>query len=196
MQVPQIRIQSQQALISINQPRADVQIQQPKATQHIEQPHAIVEMRTTPSKLTIDQTQAWHDMDLKSAKVRIEEAAQKGKQKVLEGIARRANQGEQLMKIEQGGNPIASQAVQNGHRKEKQFNIGWIPSHFAVKTDYQPSEVEINITPQKPIIDNRANKPVIQAQQGQVNTSLRQQADLTIDFENLYFRGVQFEMKI
>ncbi len=185
MQVPQIRIQSQQALISINQQQATQQIKQPKATQRMEQPKAMMKMHTTPSKLTIDQTQAWNDMGLKSVKVQIEEASQKGKQKVLEGISRRINQGVQLMKIEHGGNPVVSQAVENGHSREKQFNIGWIPSRFAVKTDYQPAEVEIDITPKKPVIDNQANKPVIQHEQGKVDISLRQQADLMIDFEYL-----------
>lgn len=196
MRLPQVRLQSQPALISIQQQDAHVEINQPGATQQIEQPTATVRMRTIPSRLTIDQTQAWHDMDLKSAKVRIAEAAQQGKQKVLQGISRRINQGNQLMKIEHGGNPIVSQAVTNGHRPEKQFNIGWIPSHFAVKTDYRPAEVDINVTTRQPNIQHQANKPTLQYQPGAVITGIRQQSDLQVDFEHLYFQGMHFEMKL
>lgn len=196
MKLPQIRLQSQFAQIGLQQQAADIQIEQPKATQHIEQPQAIVDIRTTPSRLRIDQTQAWREMELKSSIVITEEAAQAGKQKVLQGIARRARQGDELMRIENDGQPLISQAVQNGKRPEKQFNIGWIPSPFAVKTDYQPSEVHINVTPQEPVIQNQPNKPVVHYQRGGVETYMLQNNALDIDFEHLYFKGVNFEMKL
>lgn len=196
MQLPQIRIQSQQALITIQTNDAKQSIQQPKATQQIEQPAADIRMHTTPSKLTIDQTQAWNDMGLKSAKTAIKDAARAGRQDVMQGIARRARQGNELMKIENNGNPLISQAITNGNKPQKAFNIGWIPSVFAVKTDYQPADLQIDVTVNKPIIKNTANKPILQYQPGNVETSVSQEADLNIDFENLKFHSLNFEMSI
>ncbi|MBM7570244.1 DUF6470 family protein [Aquibacillus albus] len=196
MQLPQIRLQSQMANIQINQTPAQQSIQQNNAIQTIKQPKADLDIQRTPSKLTIDQTQAWEDMDLKPISRRIEEAAQLGKQAVLKGIARRARQGDELMKIENNGNPIARQAKENGFDEPKQFNIGWIPSAGAVKIDYQPSSVEVNIQPRKPIIESTVQKPNIDYKPGEVDISLKQRNELHIDFINLDLGGANFETTI
>ncbi|MFB1049912.1 DUF6470 family protein [Paraliobacillus sp. JSM ZJ581] len=196
MKLPQIRMESQPALISIQTNHGKQTIEQPKATQQINQPQAELNINTTPSKLTIDQTKAWHDMGLKSAKVINKDAAREGYQKVLQGIARRTEQGEQLMKIEHKSKPIVNQAIENGNRKIKEFNIGWVPSVFSVKTDYQPSEIHVDVQVNPPMIKHTPNKPIIQYQRGSVETGIRQEASLEIDFENLKFHGVNFEMLI
>ncbi|MFS0559819.1 DUF6470 family protein [Terribacillus sp. 179-K 1B1 HS] len=197
MQLPQIRIQSQQAKISLQTTDATVGIQQPGAEQTIRQPEAEVTMHTTPSKLTIDQTQAWNDMDLKSVFKRTEEFAEHGKKSYLEGIARRVQEGKEMMKIEKGGDPIVSQAKRIYERKIKEFGIGWIPSHFAVKIDYQPSELDINVKINAPEIKNTAQKPQYNYQPGQVHTGMKQYQSLKVDFEGLKFYGVNgFELNI
>ncbi|WP_067843226.1 DUF6470 family protein [Amphibacillus sediminis] len=196
MRLPQIRLESQQALISLQTHNARQYIEQPKATQEIHQPQAEMSIQTTPSKLTIDQSQAWHDIGLRSAKQLHADAAQRGYQKVLEAIARRTNEGMEQMKIENGGQPLITQAVQNAYRPQKQINIGWIPSVFAVKTDYQPAKVDIRVQVNQPLIQNTPNKPRVTYVPGRVETGIRQENDLLIDFEDLFFRNFQFEMKI
>ncbi|WP_226037128.1 DUF6470 family protein [Aquibacillus saliphilus] len=196
MQLPQIRIQSQNAQIQINQTAGTQTIQQPQATQLIQQPKAELSINRLPSKLSIDQTQAWADMDLKSVSRRIAEAAQNGKQAAYQGTARRVRQGAELMKIENGGNPISRQAQQNSQGAPKQFNIGWIPSAGSVKIDYQPSQVDIRVTPRKPIINTQAQKPITNYQPGAVDVSLQQKNQLEIDFVNLKHHGINFEMTL
>lgn len=197
MQMPQVRLQSQQAKISIHTTDATVNIQQPKAEQTIRQPKAEITMHTTPSKLTIDQTQAWNDMDLKSVFKRTEDFAQLGKKSNLEGIARRVQEGKEMMQIEKGGDPIVAQAKRIDERKLKDFALGWIPSRFSVKKDYQPSELDINVKINRPVITNTPQKPQINYQKGQVDTGIAQYQSLKVDFENLKFNGVNgFEMNI
>ncbi|MFP7479050.1 DUF6470 family protein [Terribacillus saccharophilus] len=197
MQMPQIRLQSQQAKISIHTTDATVDIGQPEAEQTIRQPQAEITMHTTPSKLTIDQTQAWNDMDLKSVFKRTEDFAELGKKSYLDGIARRVQEGKEMMQIEKGGDPIVAQAKRIDERKLKDFGLGWIPSRFAVKTDYQPSELDINVKINRPEIKNTAQKPEFNYQKGQVDTSIAQYQSLKVDFENLKFYGVNgFEMNI
>jgi hypothetical protein len=197
MEMPQVRLQSQQAKISLNTTDATVQIQQPEAEQSIRQPQAEITMHTTPSKLTIDQTQAWNDMDLKSVFKRTEDFAQLGKKSYLEGIARRVQEGKEMMEIEKGGNPIVSQAKRIAERKLKDFAIGWIPSQFSVKTDYQPSELDINVKVNRPEIKNTPQKPQFNFQGGKVDTGIAQYQSLKVDFDNLKFYGVNgFEMNV
>ncbi|MGW8427046.1 DUF6470 family protein [Peribacillus simplex] len=186
MQIPQIRLQSTPMKIGLNLEQPVQQIEQKAAVQSIEQPQAILEIQTTPGKLTIDQSQAREDMDLKSLSRRVDEFAKQGYQDWLAGMARRAQQGTELKHIEKGGNPLAEQARQNSKGPEKQFNLGWIPSPFSVKLDYQPAEVKIEATAQKPIIDAQINGANHTYTPGSVDVEILQKNALDIDFINLF----------
>ncbi|ENH98394.1 hypothetical protein J416_00364 [Gracilibacillus halophilus YIM-C55.5] len=182
MQMPQLRIQSQDAMIGLRTQNAKLDMNYDPAKQSIRQPKADMQIRTTPSKLTIDQSQAFADVGIKPTSQMIEEKAQEGKQKLMEVIARRRRQGDELMKIEKGGNPIKRQAKENGHDEKKQFNIGWIPSANSVKIDYQPAEVNVQVTPREPEINNQPTEVQYQYQRGNVETYVEQKNWLEIDF--------------
>ncbi|MFJ5623484.1 DUF6470 family protein [Peribacillus loiseleuriae] len=186
MQLPQIRLQSNFIRTGLDIKDAVQKIEQPSAIQSIEQPKAILEIQTTPGKLSIDQTKAREDMDLKNLSKRVEEFVQLGYQDWLDGMARRSSQGQELRHIEKGGNAIASLAKQNGSKPQKQFNVGWIPSHFSVQIDYQPAEVNIEATPQKPIIQAETQKPIHEYTPGDVNVEVLEKNSLDIDFINLF----------
>ncbi|MBP2241980.1 hypothetical protein J2Z40_002553 [Cytobacillus eiseniae] len=186
MQLPQIRLQSNFIKIGLNIEQPVQEIEQPKAIQSIEQPKAIVEIKTIPGMLTIDQTKARADMDLKSIAVRIQEFAQNGYSDSLKGIQRRMVQGDELMRIENKGNPLAAQGKENGEKPMKQFNIGWIPSHFSVKLDYEPAKVNIHVEPQKPIINTQVQKPIHNYTPGKTTVEVLERNSLEIDFINLF----------
>ncbi|MED4402757.1 DUF6470 family protein [Metabacillus fastidiosus] len=185
MQMPQIRLDSQFARIGIQTTNTRTETQQPQADLSIQQPKADLTIETTPSKLTIDQTEAWADMDLKHISRRIEEAAQQGKQDLLEGIARRAQQGDELMKIENSGNPLAEQAKTNSVNPMKEFNIGFIPSAGSVKIQFEPAKVNIDVKRNEPIIESKPNKPIVDYYPGKVDINLIQRNELEIDFINV-----------
>lgn len=189
MKLPQIRIQSQPALISHETIHAKQTIQQPKAELDLQQPPAEMTIHRTPSKLTIDQTAAREAVDLKSIRKRIEEFADNGRQELLEGIARRAQQGDELMKIENGGNPLASQAKQNSEKPEKQFNIGFIPPMFSVKLNYEPTKLDIDWQVNKVINNTKTNKPILDYEAGKVEIGLRQKESLDISFVNVDYNA-------
>ncbi len=185
MNVPQIRLQSISAQISIHTNKGQQSIEQPKAELSIEQPKADLKIETTPSTLSIDQTEAWADMDLKHISRRVAEMASQAKQDALEGIARRAQEGQQLMRIEDGGNPIADIAKKNSAKPIYPFNIGYIPSAGSVKIQYEPAKVNIDVTPNKPNINISINKPIIDYQPGSVDVQLERRNELKIDFEEV-----------
>lgn len=183
MNIPQIKLESKPALLGLKTVDARTEIQQPKADLSIQQPKATLTMETKPSKLTIDQTEAWADMDLKHISRRIKEFAEKGKEDWLAGLARRNEQGDELMKIENNGNPIPGQAKQNSQKPKKEFGLGFIPSAGSVKISYEPSSVSIDVEQNKPIIDVKVNKPIIDYTPGNVEIDLIQRNDLKIHFE-------------
>lgn len=196
MQLPQIRLQSNFAQIELNTKPAEQSIEQPEAELDLQQPPAEMTIDRTPSKLSIDQTQAWEDMDLKHIFRRIEEYANNGYQDWLSGLGRRAGDGDQLMRIENDGNPIASQAKTNSEKPVYSFNIGFIPSPFSVKVNFEPSKLNIEWNINKVINNTKAQKPVVNYQPGEVTTSLRQPSSLKVDFTNLQFKGINYEQEI
>ncbi|MFD1358959.1 DUF6470 family protein [Fictibacillus halophilus] len=186
MNVPQIRLESASAKIglTINKPLQEIR-QQP-ADLMIKQPKAELQIDRTLSQLTIDQTEAWADMDLKHISRRIEEFAQQGSQDWLTGLARMAQEGDDLMMIENGGNPIPEHAKINSESPIYEFNIGFIPSANSVKINYQPSVAKLNWQTHKPEIDVKVNKPVHNYRPGTVDIDLTQKPSLSIDFVGLH----------
>lgn len=186
MQLPRLVMQSQPALINITQHKSTQEIEQPHADLSIEQPKADFNIRTVKGKLTIDQTKAWEEMNLMNILRRTEINAQEGYQGLMEGIERRARQGTELMKIENKGNPIVNQAIENGHDQMKTISLKYIPSPFSVTFSYEPSRVEIDSKMNRPIIHSIANKPIHNYEPGKVEITMKQYEDLQIDVVNLF----------
>ncbi|KAA0548321.1 hypothetical protein FZW96_07025 [Bacillus sp. BGMRC 2118] len=185
MQIPQIQMHSTYAQIGLKTNHAKLTIEQPKADVSIEQPKATLNINKQESKLTIDQVRAREAMDLKSIFKRQEEAFQLGVNAVQEGIARRVSEGEQLMKIENGGNAIATIAKQRSNKQSKEIGKNWSPTNNHVNIQYEPAKVTVDIEPQKAIINVNVNKPITQYSPGNVDITLERRNDLTIDFVNL-----------
>lgn len=185
MQLPQLRMDSTMAKINISATPSRQTIRQPKAQMHLEQPPARLEMRTTPGRLTIDQTRAWAAMDIKHIFQRVKEHAAEGRRSAMEGIARRAEEGDELMKIEHGGSPIANQAIRTSKLLNYQYNYALVPPPFSVKMHYQPGTLKIEAEPQRVINHTIARKPIIDYQRGQVNISMKQHAALDIEVINV-----------
>jgi hypothetical protein len=182
MQIPQIRMRSTQAILGITQSDSQMEIQQPKAQVDFQQPKAAMEIKQTQGKLTIDQTQAWDDMNLKSILRRNEEFAAEGNQAWVQYLAKTAQEGGELMKIETGGGAIAAQAKRNGQLPKHEFGLGFIPKPFSVKLNYQLGEVQTNIQSQKVVSNIKNQQPTIHYQPGNINYHLNQRNSLQIDF--------------
>lgn len=184
MRFPQIQIRTYDIIMDwqIHDP---VQIiRQPRATQHIEQPAAILDIHTTRGQLLIDSSQARRDIGLIGPLESIENYAKKGKKAALDGIARRAREGRQMM--ENAGKGLGRKIIQNIAKqnhgpKPVKLNIKFVPSVGSVKIDYIPGKTEINITPQKPKIDVQVNKPIHEYTPGKVTGEVLQYPRVEID---------------
>lgn len=184
MRIPQIQIQTTNAQIGLTIPEPQQQIEQPPADMQIRQPAAELTIQTTEGQLQIDQTQARADLGFYSLPDLARNAAQKGKEMILQGIARRAREGEQLGDIARGNNALTSIAAsKNENMQQKQLGIKFIPSYGAVKLNYIPAEVEINVQRNDPQIDVTINKPVHRYTPGKVSVDLLQEPSIQIDWK-------------
>lgn len=161
MKIDQIQIQTTDAKLALNISKPIQQIEQPRAKQYIEQPAATLEMHSTPSKLLIDSSQAYRDLGFLTAKESVDYNAQKGKEDVMEGIARRASEGDQMMNISKDSeNAIQNIAASIALLPPSQMAITWKPSVGAVKIYYEAGSLDINIQQHKPKIDVQIGKVV------------------------------------
>lgn len=183
MRIPQIQIHTTDIKMDYNIQDPVQRIQQPKATQKIEQPAAILEINTTPPKMTVDMAQFWRDVGLKPTGETIRENAQKARQEMLSGISRRVGEGRRLMlEAGKGQNTVKSIAMQNhGPERAGPYNVRFIPSYQAIKVDIQPGTTDINITKQKPKIDVQVNKPIHDYTPGKVSGTMVVRPDVEID---------------
>ena len=181
MNGPQLQIQTTRGILGLQTNKPTQEIEQPRALMNIQQPAAILEISSTRPQLSLDTTEARADIDMKSVRRRIEENAQYGKQGVMEGIARRAQEGQQLLQIEQGGKVIADIAKQNAIPPPAPLGIRFVGNRLNVQMSAQPGTTNIQATPQKPIIDVQTNKPIHNYTQGKVTGEMNPYPSIQID---------------
>ena len=109
-----------------------------------------------------------------------------GRQELLNGIARRAQEGRKLMLSAgkgQGAQPIQSIAKENnGPKRPGPYNIKFIPSYQSVKIQYDPGSVDIQAQTQKPKIDVAIQKPIHEYTKGKTQIDVLQYPSLKFDW--------------
>lgn len=182
MNIPKLQIQTTDAKIGLQITKPQQRIEQPKAELDLQQPKAEVQIHTTKSELSIDAFEMRESMGYKNARALTKDAAQQGIQDALEGIGRRAQEGGEFMRIENGGNPIVEQAKTRGLQPYSSLNIKFIPEANRVKIDYKPSTVDIQVEPQKVINHTKINKPIHEYTPGKVQVDMLQYPSVKIDW--------------
>jgi len=184
MKLPQIQIHTTDIKMEYETIKPQQSIEQPRATQSIEQPAAILEIHTNRGVLQIDSSQARRDLGLIGPLESSANYAEKGRQVALEGMARRASEGRQMMENAgkgQGRATFQNIAKQNQRPQHVPFNIKFVPSVGSVKIDYTPGTTDINIERREPIIDAKVNKPIHEYTPGKVTGTMVQRPDVDID---------------
>ncbi|RSK28622.1 hypothetical protein EJF36_18095 [Bacillus sp. HMF5848] len=196
MQLAQIRLQSQPARLALSRTPPKQMIEQQSADFSIEQPKPDLQIQRTSPKLTIDQSQAWSDMNRGSIMRAMDQWADEGEQSALQAIAEVAADGDELMMIENGGDVIIAQSARKSEPNIYDWNIAWIPSPGSVKIHIEPGETKIDWQVNKPIIQAQINKTVHEYTPGKAEAYIEQYQSLQVDFANLKYVGVNFEMNI
>jgi len=181
MNFPRLQIQTTDARLGLSIEEPKQIIRQPKATQHIEQPAAIVEMETTRGFMRIDSSQARRDVGLIGTLESTKKYASEGRRKVMQGIARRASEGRQMMDIAHNSNAIVSISKKNTFPVPEKLGIDFIPSIGSVKLDYTPAKLDVNVQTQEAKISAQVNKPVHEYTPGKVSGYMLQNPSIEID---------------
>lgn len=183
MQMPQLQIQTTPGKLGLNIEKPVQQIEQPKATIDQQQPAATLEISTTRSQLSVDTTAIREDIDMKSTFKRTEEYAQLGRQAALDGVGRRAEEGQQLLRIENGGNTIADLAKQNGTPSPAPLGIRFVANRSKIQMSITPGTTTINAMAQKPVFNVQVNMPIHDYTPGKVTGQMERHPSIQIDWK-------------
>ncbi|MCI1858733.1 MAG: DUF6470 family protein [Sporolactobacillus sp.] len=188
--MPHLEMHQVYGRITMRTQPASLAIRQPHAEQSIEQPKATLTIDRRPAQLTIDQSAAWHNLDLKSAIVRNRESAQAGRQTVLDGIARRAREGDELLHIEQkkGKNVLAQQAAARAAAAYigTTYDTGHTPPFLSVRYTIDPGYLHVDWQRHNPQIQSTTHAPEYTYYPGDVQIKMAQYPSLDIRAVGLF----------
>lgn len=176
MDMPRVQIDQTFARIGMQHHRPQLSISQGQADLRIQQDlGSTLRMQTTDATLSIDQSAAFADADVKSIFRRNEEFANKANQQAMNYIAQTARDGDRMKKIESGANVIAELAKGKGLQPERQFELRNIPGGTEkVRISHRPSELSIQADHSPVSIHAQPHQTKIHAPKWEVNTYLAQ----------------------
>jgi hypothetical protein len=180
-----LSISTKPGLIGIRTTAGKLNIETIPARLNARQKIGRISVNTKKPKLEISQYEAMAQMGYKKPSDVTAELAQTGKQKALQYIAAKAEEGRRLQAIEKGGNPIREIAIEKAWRK-KERQGGFTP--FA-RVVYDSEPARITITP--PEVKNAVHigyeaeyipgKVNIEYRRGQASIYMRQYPEVKID---------------
>lgn len=178
MNIPQIQIRQQYAKIGMDIREAELQIQQKDAEISIQQPAAKLEIRQVNVELKIDNYPHRYDLNIKNPTDFLQDTKQYSRQKILQSIARIAQNGDRIMRLKNKGNIIAEIAAEETFQPEGRLSIKWLrgPKFEAV-----PGKVDIEAEERKVSMDVKLNKPEVVFNRGTVRVSMAQYNQISIE---------------
>ena len=169
-----IGIQTEKATFNQNTtlPKLNMQIVKPK-----------LEMESTQPKVYIDQSEAFADVGLKKPERFMRDNVQEAQRLMLQGIARVANQGNQLADIQNVSDDtvIANQAYENAFG---QFEYDWGYTHIPKSgPEFTPVKGEVNFNLKRGYVSGQLEKGTVDYdfRRGKVDIYLRQRNSLEIE---------------
>ncbi|MGM0370367.1 MAG: DUF6470 family protein [Bacillota bacterium] len=126
--------------LNITPPKLNLQTK-PKANFEMSKKPGRLEIKTRDAKVEISTRQARAALNHKFHKIYSKDIAQQGYQEVMQGIAKYAQQGDQLSRIENKGQPLISQAKSNSEDPKREIGLKRKPG---AEVKITPGDVQMN----------------------------------------------------
>lgn len=181
--LPTLHIQTTDAYIGLQSEKPPMQIEQPNADVQIRQRHTdIISISTKAAKLYIDQTEAFADANLKSPLRVANEFWQKTTPHMMEYIGKVAQEGDRMMRIEDGGEIFAQLAKENSERPPVQTGLQYMPRSMSqVSFRYEPGDVSIDAAYEDLSISVQRRPPKVNIPKWKTNVYMRQMNSISFD---------------
>lgn len=143
----------------------------------------LLEMQTTLPKIQIDQSQSFAEAGLKNLQAFMAESVSYGQQMVSQGISRIVDQGNSMIEIHTGYDPIPDQAIYNAYEMfDKEFNYGAIPT-TRPSISLAEGRVETNLVKGNIVNNSRPQKVEMTYTPWQINIYVKQYASIEFRYQ-------------
>ncbi len=156
MNIGSIRITQTLGRIGIRQYPANMDIEQPPPTADIRQPRADMNIVSILPKVYIDQSECFAEVGLKTVLRLANDFYDESLEAGLDAIGKMVEEGERLMGIENGGDPIVEIAEETMYEDMWEINVDCAPKSRP-KIDVREGRADIDITPVPPKIGWKVN---------------------------------------
>lgn len=181
----QLQINHTWPQIGINRTPGRFEMQSPGYTLDMSITQAKLEMKSTPPKITIDQSQCFSEAGLKGNAELSAENASYSRSEMLKSIGRIADQGNQLANIPDAVNAIPDQGYYNAFEQfDKEFNMDTIPKSRP-KIDVIEGTLDIQVIEGTVSNNSIPQKTSLQYQRGAVEVYLKQRPSLDVRFVDM-----------
>lgn len=166
--------------LGIKTTNAKLYIEQPPADFRIEHKDSKLIMHTEQVQILIDQSACFSEEGLKSNMELLEQAKEMGRQALMEGIARRAQEGRRMGNVGKNANAIAEIAFENSFDNHE-FGLATIPMSRP-KFDVKGGTVDIQVDEGYVRIYASPNKPKIEVEPGKVEIYMIQYPQISFEY--------------
>ena len=175
-----IQIDTVKAQIYVKTTNAKVKIESPPADFEMHTKQAKILIQKEPIKLRIDQSQCFNESGLLNNEAQLEDNKNRSQQAVLQGIARKVSEGNQMAMIENGANMI-SEIAYSSTFDIREYDMGIMPMSKP-QIDFIGGELDIKVDDGYVQINSKPNMPKIDYEAGAVETSMSQQPSISIRY--------------
>lgn len=176
-----IEITSQRAILGLKTNNATLELTQNHQSLDLQSSLPQVRVEGTLPKVEIDSYQPRAEAGLKGNLDMLKETSQIARQAWLQGIGKNADQGTEMANIQNGGNPIVSQAEYNAYTQfEREWNMGTVPRS---KPDIQVIEGQLDIQVIEGEVNNNTQKVDTEMQYSRGNVEKYMEQYNSINFE-------------
>ena len=145
IQRPALLIERTDGRLSLDKRAEEVELQVQGQRLELEQTPRQVDMTVNYPRVNIDTTQSRIELGQHTMESFGRESAEKGSETAQEYIARKAAQGDELARIEEGGDPLIRQALDEV-TPQKELNIRMAPK-TPPQIEVSPGDVRLDLSP-------------------------------------------------
>jgi len=180
MTIPELQIRQQYCRINLETVKPVLQIRQRKADLKISQPAARLEINKRDTKVEIDNYPPRRDLNLRNITDFRRQILQLARERTMEAIARYAENGDRLMRIEDKSNTLYSVIVSENALEEKELTLGWLSNP---RFNVIPGELKIEFKERKVDLQAERRPPEYHFISGRVNINIEQYNQIQISLK-------------
>ncbi|WP_020619537.1 DUF6470 family protein [Paenibacillus daejeonensis] len=173
MNIPQIQISQQPALLGIDADLGKQDLQQPRPTLDLRQVRPELQIKQPRGKLEINQDRAWDALGLGNNLQTMSKIYSAAKDIALRGLAKIVENGNRMSAIHVDSNPFAELAS-DWRKTFPEFDFRGPASFLNVDTRFTPGSLSIQATPGRVEVNAQVNAPIHNYTRGQLDIHMLQ----------------------